>query len=102
MFFYQDVTDHCTLAGSADSPLLLCPDHSAPLLGGKRGVGSLGCRWSYADNSWVLARVANCTDDHLARLIAVVKKAGFDVHDISLASGGGNLLGDDLCPAIAC
>ena len=50
MFFCQNVTDHCTLTGSADSPLFICRDHSAPaLLGGKRDIGSLGFRWWYAD-----------------------------------------------------
>ena len=44
-------------------------------------------RWSYADNFGVLARGENCINDHLARLIAGVQKAGLDVHDISLASG---------------
>ena len=84
MFFCQDVTDHCTLAGSA----LWCRDHSTPpLLGSKHGMGSLGFRWSYADNNGVLATGANCTTVQLARLIAGVKKAGLDVHDVSLARG---------------
>ena len=53
MFFCQDVTDHCTLAESSDSHIFVCRDHSAPpLLGGKRGMGSLGFRWSYADIWW--------------------------------------------------
>ena len=47
VFFCQDVTDHCTLKGSADSPLFVCRDHSAPpLLGCKHDMGSLGFRWS--------------------------------------------------------
>ena len=51
MFFCQDVTDHCTLAGNADSPLFVCRDHSTPpLLGSKHGMGSLGFHWWYADN----------------------------------------------------
>ena len=52
MFFCQDVADHCTLAGSANSPLFVCGDHSTPLLGSKHGSGSLSFRWSYADNFW--------------------------------------------------
>ena len=73
MFFCQDVTDHCTLAGSADSPLFICRDHSTPpLLGSKHGMGSLGLRWSYADFFWVLVHGVNCTNVHLARLIAGV------------------------------
>ena len=51
MFFCQDVTEHCTLPGSADAPLFVCDDHSAPpLLGRQHGMGSVGSRWSYADN----------------------------------------------------
>ena len=40
----------------------------------------------------VLARGANCTDVHLARLVAGVQKAGLDVHDICLASGSADVL----------
>ena len=47
VFFCQDVTDHCTLAESADSLLLFYRDHSTPpLLGSKHGLGSHGFRWS--------------------------------------------------------
>ena len=49
-------------------------------------MGSLGFRWSYADNLKVLARGVNCTIVRLARLIAVVKRVGLNVHDISVAS----------------
>ena len=102
MFFCQDVTDHCTLAGRADSPLFICFDHSTPpLLGSKQGMGSLGFRLSYADNFGVLARGANCTNAHLARLIAGVKKAGLDVHDMSLPSGSADVLGCEVSPANA-
>ena len=74
---------HGTLAGSGDSPLLVCRDHSTPpLLGSKHGLGSEGFRWWFADNIGVLARGANCTNVHLARLMAGVQKAGLDVHDI--------------------
>ena len=45
-----------------------------------------------------LARGANCTNVHLARLTAGVKRAGVDVHDTSLASGS-NLLGYEVSPA---
>ena len=100
MFFCQDVTDHCTLAGSADSLLLVCRDHSTPpLLGSKHGMGSLGFRWSYADSFGVLPRGANCTDAHLARLIAGVQKADLDIYDTSLASGSANVLGYEVSPA---
>ena len=96
----QDVTDHCTLSGSADSLLLVCRDHStSPLLGSKHGMGSLCFRWSYADNFWVLARVENCTNFHLARLIAGVQKASLDVHDISPASGSADVLDCEGSPA---
>ena len=94
MFFCQAVTDHCTLAGSSDSSLFVCRDHSAsPLLGSKHGMGSVGVRWSYADNVGVLARGANCTNVHLARLLAGGKNASLDVHDKSLASGSADVLG---------
>ena len=56
-------------------------------------MGSDGYRWAYAGDFWVLARGADCTDVHLARLIAGVLKAGLDVHDISLASGSADVLG---------
>ena len=49
MFFCPAVTDHCSLAGSADSPVFVCRDHSTPpLLGSKHGTRSVGFRWSYA------------------------------------------------------
>ena len=97
MFFGQDVTDHCTLSGSADSHLFVCRDHSKPLLlGSKHGMGSRGFRWSYADNFWVLAR---CNDVHLARLIAGVQKAGLDVHDTSPAHGSADVLGNEVSPS---
>ena len=56
---------------------------------GTTGMGSRGIRWSYADNFGVLARDANCTHVHLARLIAGVQKPGLHVHDIAPASGSG-------------
>ena len=62
-------------------------------------MGSLGFRWSYADNLGVLARGADCTNVHLARLIAGVRRAGLDVHDISLASGSSDVLGCEVSPA---
>ena len=63
MFFCPDVTDHCTLTRTADSPLFVCSDHSAPpLLGSKNGLAFAGVRWSYADNlRRVLARGADCS-----------------------------------------
>ena len=76
------------VAEHADSLLFICRNHrTPPLLGGKHCMGCLGFRWSYADNVWVLACSANCTDAHLARLIAGAKKASLDVHDVLLASG---------------
>ena len=99
MFLCQDVTDHCTLAGSADSPLFCCDQSTPPLLGGEHGMGSLGFRWSYADNFWVRTRGSNCTNVHLARLMARVKKAGLDVHDIFLASRCADVLGYELSRA---
>ena len=83
MFVCQDVTGHCTLAGSADSPLFVYREHSiSPLLGSKHGMRSAGLRWSYADIFGVLARGASCTNVHLACLIASVQKTVLDVHDI--------------------
>ena len=78
----------------------ICRDHSTPpLLGSKHGMRSAGFRCSYADNLEVLARGANCTNAHLARLIAGVQKACLDVHDTSLASGSADVLGCELSPA---
>ena len=55
----QDVTNHCTLAGNTDYPLFVCHDHSTlPLPGSQPGMGSLGFRWSYAENFGVQARGA--------------------------------------------
>ena len=100
MFFCEDVTDHCTLAGSADSPLFVCRDHSTPpLLGSEHGMGSLGFRWSCADNVGVLARGANCTSVHLARLIAGVQRASLDVHDVAPVSGSADVLGYEVSRA---
>ena len=71
------------LSRSADSSLLICRDHSTPpLLSSEHGMGSLGFRWSYADHLRVLDRGENCTEVHLARLIAGVKGAGLEAHDI--------------------
>ena len=54
---------------------LFAVQNSTPLLlGSRQGVGSLDFRWSFADNFWVLARGVNCTNVHLARLIAVVNE----------------------------
>ena len=92
MVICQDFTDHCTLAESEDSALFVFRDHSTPaLLGCKHGIGSLGFRWSYVDNFWVLARGGNCTNVHLARLIAGVNKA----------CGSADLLGYEVSPANA-
>ena len=61
MFFCQNVTDHCMLAGSALSSFCLPgPLRRAPLLGGGllgdgHGLGSLCVRWSCADKFGVLA-----------------------------------------------
>ena len=64
-------------------------------------MGSLGFRCSYADNLGILARGADYTDVHLARLIAGVKRASLDVHDLSLASGSSDVLGYEVSPANA-
>ena len=49
---------------------------------------------------WLAA--TNCTNVHLARLVAGVKEAGLDVHDTSLAGGGADVLSYELSPANAC
>ena len=83
MFFCQDVTDNRTRARSAHSLLLMCRDHSTPpLLVSKQGMGSLGFRWSYADNFGFLPSDANCTNVHLARLVAGVKRVGFTTYPL--------------------
>ena len=103
MFFCQDVTDHCTVEGSADSLPFVCRDNSTPpLLGSKHGLGSAGFHQWYADNFWVLARGANCTHNHLARLIAGAQKAGLDVHDVVHASGSADVLGYEVSLANSC
>ena len=103
MFFCQDVTDHCTVEGSADSLPFVCRDNSTPpLLGSKHGLGSAGFHQWYADNFGVLARGANCTHNHLARLIAGAQKAGLDVHDVVHASGSADVLGYEVSPANSC
>ena len=48
--------------------------------------------------NWLAAQTA-LTFIHLARLDASVLKAGFDVHDISLASGRADVLGYEVSPA---
>ena len=63
-------------------------------------MGSLGFRWSLLSFLVVLARGANCTNVHLARLIPGVKKASLDVHDISLASGSADVLGFGVCQLV--
>ena len=98
MFFCLDVTDHCTLAGSAASLLFVV---TAPLhhcLAVCMAWDPLGFHWSYAANFGVLGRGANCTKVHLARLIAGVQIDGLDVHDISLASSA-DVLGYAVSPA---
>ena len=80
MFFCQNVTDHCMLAGGADSPLSVCLDHSAA----------------------PRCLVANFLAGSLARLIAWLQRAGLDVHDMSRASGCVDVLGYELSPATAC
>ena len=47
----------------------------------------------------VLARRADCCNAHLAHPIAGVKKAGLDVHDISLARGSADVLFYEVSPA---
>ena len=75
-------------------PLSICRHHSTPpLLGSMHGMGSLGFRWSYADNFGILVYNRNNTNVRLANLIEGVQKAGLDVHDISLSSGSADVLG---------
>ena len=58
-FFCQDVTDHCTLAGSADSSSFICQDHCVPPVAWWRTwLGSLRFRWSYAHIWGIQARGA--------------------------------------------
>ena len=54
-----------------------------------------------ADNFGVLTRGANCTNVHLACLIAGVQKAGLDVRDVSLASASAVVLGYEVSSANA-
>ena len=85
-FFCQDVTDRSLHAHrECRFPHFVRRGHYSPLLlGSKNGLGSAGSRWSYADNFGVLAPGADCTEVHLARLVADLQKADLDVHDISL------------------
>ena len=48
-----------------------------------------------------MARSENCTNVHLARLIASIQKTGLDVHDISRADGSADVLGYEVSPANA-
>ena len=76
VFFCQDVTDHCTLTESADSLSLFVvttPHHRCSVA--DMAWDPLASSWSYADIFLVLARGANCTNVHLARLIAGVKES---------------------------
>ena len=96
MFFCQDVTDHCTLTTCAHYHLFVCRDHSTPPLRSSQcGLGSDGFRWSQAGNLGSLARGANCTNVHLAHLIAGVQGDGLDVH----ASGSAGAHGYEVYPA---
>ena len=93
----------CTLAGNANSPFVFAATTFAPLLPvSEHGLVSLGFRWSFADNFGVLDRGADCTKVHIVRLFAGVRKAGLDVHDMSLARGSADVLGYELSPASAC
>ena len=84
----------CTPTGSADT-VHFSFVVTTPLLGSKHGLRSEGFHWSCADNFGVLARGANCTNVHLARLIAGVQRAGLDVHDVAHASGSADVLGSE-------
>ena len=93
MFFCQEVTEHCALAGSADSPLFIgvtTPHHRGSVA--NMAWDRLSSVSRMPDNFWVLSRGANCTYVYLARLIAGVKKAGLDVHDVHIASGSADVL----------
>ena len=83
MFFCQDVVDHCTLAGSADSPLFIAvtiPHHRCSVANKAwdplASVGLMQTIWA------VLARGANCTNVHLARC-----REGLDLTSLSRADG---------------
>ena len=102
VWFVEAAVEHVgkdcyTLAGSADSPLVVYT-----IAARKHGLGSLGFRWSYADNFGGLVRGANCTNFHLARLIAGVQKARLDIHDISLARRSADVLCCEVSPANSC
>ena len=49
-----------------------------------------------------MAREADCTNVHLARHNASVKKAGFEVHDKTLASESAGDFGCEVSPANSC
>ena len=70
-------------------------DHSAPPVLGSQTCAR-GSAWHSVGRTLtilgVLARCADCTNVHLARLIAGVQRARLDVHDISLASGSADVL----------
>ena len=76
MSFCEDVTDHCTIAGS--------PGQS--------------CHGILVSIGRTLTTL-RCADVHLARFIEGVQNTGLDVHDISLASGSANVLGYEVSPA---
>ena len=97
-FFCQDVTDHCTLAESADSPLftVTTPHHlcSRANMAWDRLV-SVG-RMLTIFGFWRAGQTAPTFISHVSKQ---VKRAGFDVHDLSLASGSADVLGYEGSPA---
>ena len=102
VFFCQDVTDHCTLAGFADSPLFVCRNHSTPpLLGSKHDMDSVASagRMLTILGLWLAAQTARKFISHVS--LQVYRKAGLDVHDISLASGSADVLGYEVSLANA-
>ena len=85
MFFCQDVTDHCTLAGVLVLLFLLYRDHSTPPLLGRANmawdplasIGRMLTIWGF----WLAAQAALTFISHVS--CAGVQNAGLDVHDIS-------------------
>ena len=80
--------------------LFISIDHSTPpLFGSRHCMGSLGFRWSYADNFGVLTRGANATNVHIASLILRGPVSMFTTHPFT--SGRADVLGFEVSPANA-
>ena len=88
-FFCGDVTDHCPLAGSADSPLSVCRDHSTPPPAANMAWDPLASVGRMLTNWEGVSHVS----------LQVYSKARLDVHGISLASGSADVFGYEVSPA---